>query len=282
MKCPFCSEFIPEKSANCPKCKENLNDKPQVMLSVEESNFLLNKYMDSIRREELFLLSTKKKWPKSRVILYCSLLFCVLAITGSFMLGVSSGVATCVIVCVPMALVIGYSKKDKNSFNIQLLADPKEFVKQYLFSLNENRAKLLFQIVAPLGRTKETKPLLFDKIKNDTNLYDISQLKGFCKYWKSTFRGTGNYSRSVVIEQINIAEEYNDKVILNITLNFTSYNTLLTLFEAFGPIFGSLAVHFGAKKETVEITKIILKHNNKWYIAEGELQGNLDFATFKK
>jgi hypothetical protein len=259
-----------------------LNDQFKLLMSSEQSNHLVSKYIDSIQREEKNPLPVKKKLSKSTKILYCFILFCVVVGATLFIIDLYFGIGFCIIATLPMIIIFVYAQNDNAIVNIQSLIDPKEFIKQYFKIINANRARHLFFLVAPIGRTNITRSILFEEIKNDEKIYDISLLEGYCKYWKSTFKGPGNNTRVVEIGEIDIAEEHKDKVILNINLHFTSYNSLLTFLVFCGPGVGELAVYFGTKKEVKEIRKTALWVNKKWYVAEGELQGALDFATFKK
>jgi hypothetical protein len=81
---------------------------------------------------------------------------------------------------------------------------------------------------------------------------------------------------------VYIKEQYEDKVICSLTLEFSSYNKYLPILCVGGLLLGVIAIHLGTKKELKTINKTILKYNNKWYVAEGELQGKLDFATFNE
>lgn len=269
ISCPFCIEKIPNTSKICSFCGEQLNG--AIELSHEQTSSLLSEHFAKLKAnnsQENF--KSRRFTAGSYALIMITCLFLTGLLTSVFEKPFDSesvvifGIITSLFAC----FTIIYYLNDRKARKMQYIKSPIKFFTVFFNCLKDHRVIFSYQSVSLLGRaTNSTRLLPFVLINIDTKQYDITNLKGFKKYWRSTLIGAGMYGRVMKIDKIKLLKEFDNVAVLEISLKLQSYD---------------VAISVGKKNESATIKKILLKHDSKWFVAEGELQGNLDFATFKE
>lgn len=281
-ECPFCAEEITINSSKCPRCNENLTDNSDIPLTAEVTADLLKKAERSINGITSPIKMTSRISIKSIILFFITALFSVGTAYHLINGAKSSGDTVLLFILVIFIIIFltaslqNYSLDSKAQL-IGNLTDPENFVKQYFSSIRSKRTEHLYEIIAPTGKSKQqTEIIEFDRIHNNKRKYNISSLAGFKKYWKFIKEGPSEYNRSFKIKRVTLIQEKNNKAIIEVELKFSSYNSFLFLLIFLNILIAILAIVFSTKKEAKVINKLIIKKNDVWYIAEGELQGPLD------
>lgn len=289
MECPVCFENIPVKSQICPRCKEVIVKKRgKVTLSKAESDELLIAHKNELSKEINMMPKKMNAISIGTIVLFITSCLLFISAIGVYFDSIDNLPGSIALSVFGIFFVLGaYSKfnNNKKAINIGNISDPQKFITQYFESIKSNRLKYIYQVVSPNGRTKNTSDLMgFKKISVEKSKQNLSSLAGYIKYWSVLIKGFGNYAMRMTFhtkKDIKIIEKYDDKVIFQINLTFKSHNQLLWLLIFLNLIIAIIVIAVTTKSETLTIRKTIFKHNNKWYVAEGEMQGNLDLATFK-
>jgi len=296
--CPFCIEQIPENSFVCPICKEDLtknfsnNSKctacsEKIPKSSMSCPFCGEKFISPFRltneqTENLIFdhfnkLANTPHNIKREAFTIATIIFfiCTLALASFLVLMIFEShfdVLAFQFICSVLILFLSFTGVlfllDKKAKNMQNYTDPAKFFKTYFNCLKGQKASFAFHSVSPMGKlSQKTRPIFFESINLDDTSHNIETIKGFKKYWRSILIGTNKYTNSIKIKSIKTVEVLENIAIIEITLKLLRFDTFTGADK---------------KKELATIQKTLLKHNNKWYVAEGELQGCLDFATFKE
>lgn len=185
-------------------------------------------------------------------------------------------IATALLVILPFCF-----EKDLKARNIQSITDPNKFIKQYLNCITNYRSNYVFHTISPKGLSSKTAPIItFMSTESSGYEFDIRTINEFSAYWDYYFGSDSKYIRHAVVTSIKTLENYPDKVIYQITIRISCKEKTLSFLAAIIP--GGEIVNFISGKHTlITIRKTIFLLNNIWYVAEGEIQGPLDFATFK-
>jgi hypothetical protein len=294
-----CGDYVkieyttPFSRVKCLRCGETLLDPKKNLLSIDFSNQLLKKYTNALNSNVKTKIETFPRFSNGFIYIAISVLAILSFMYYKFFKNSPDWssvelLALAIPSFILLTPLIIYYYNDQKSRNIQNISNPMAFAIQYCNILIKNKTKYLYSSISPLGlESKETRVVPFKRIEKNNNFYDISNLLGFTEYWKNIIKGDLSFVRTIAIKSkkdIMIVEEYNDKVIFKINLYFSSYHKALILNKVLfsSPLFWFFSNNLANNDEFLTIRKIILKHHNKWYIAEGELQGILDYATFKQ
>jgi hypothetical protein len=282
----------PFSNINCKDCGEYLLDRKRKLLSYSCSTQLLKNHLLALKNEKDLI---ENKTPKvSKVVISLLITYSVVLLFSTyryFTWNVADKAfppMSLVILLSPLLIAAVFIQiKNTKSRNIHNNTNPIKLIDQYFNNLFQNRAEHVYHVVAPNGRSSKSSHLIsFKNIQKDFNQYNLNTSEGYCKYWKATFKGDNLNVRSAEIKDardFSIVEEYDDKIIFKISFFFTSYSTKsLGFFLIFNPIFASMLFSSLKKTESFTIRKVVIKHKDKWYVAEGELQNIFDFATFKE
>lgn len=266
--CISCAKEIPKLSKFCPFCGSQIS---KFGLTIDQVKNILVEHLQKIKENSINNNVKQKIFTVGCIILLSISLLLTIPFIGFLIekpLDVEAAKVTGAILFFFICFTLVYFLADKRAREMQTIKDPILFFKTYFKSLKDHRRYFAYEAVSPMGKiTKKTRLLPFTIADIDSKQYDITTLKGFKKYWRSTLIGSGKYNRNIKIKSIKIAQEVENITILEITFKVQSYD---------------ITISIGKKKEIVTILKTLIKHNEKWYIAEGEFQGNLDFVKFNE
>ena len=282
VKCLSCAENIPRLTLFCPFCGE----KPAFKLTAAECDELLKKRLAQLD-EHLANPATLEADATLRGGQYfLSLKICaaieagsVLLILAGFVVGRDLsdalkvfGTLGLVFTTIPL-LWIAYNNYISN--HIQDCKDPVRVIKRFFSMALTSRANRAYLCVLPMGRNfGPVESVRFNDGSMPTvpGKFTVKDFAEFKAYWKSIARVSFLHNRGVRFVKAKSILAQDDLAVVEATFEFTSMNPAFLLL-------GVLIATMMQKKETKIVRKLLVKHNNLWYLAEGEFEGRLDTAS---
>ena len=167
---------------------------------------------------------------------------------------------------------------DYSSSTIQSAATAHKAYQRFLVAVRSGRAHKAFAARAPTARKAGSVPTgTFEHIPPNTGRYEIRNAATLKKYWRSVFRGPSLQTRSVRIKSVLLSRETpNDVAVVHAELQFLNYPSLLILTILINLIVCAILIAVLQKKTPVSVRKVLIRRNERWYIAEGEFEGKVD------
>jgi hypothetical protein len=114
------------------------------------------------------------------------------------------------------------------------------------------------------------------KIEHAPKVRHFSDAKSFKAYWKQIFSGPSPYNRNLTLKNVHVVGRSGNVVVVEGTLNVTSYNSLLLLLIFLNWLIALIVVLVTQQKDELRLRKALINHRGKWYILDGAFESQVD------
>ncbi len=285
--CPACAEPIPTGSRSCPICGESLGS---AAISSDE----LAKALDLIRNElarhspaqddELRGGMWSGKTIALGVLAAASLV--LLAIGAMSRCGEPALVSGIVLgLCFGIPTLVSFFN-DRNAMHLQEAAGPVQAYKRFFMAVRTGRTGKAYAALIPPARQSEHPPSIVlknPKIPHSPQRKPYSDVKSYAAYWKEIFQGKNNWVRYYQLNKVRVLAPENDGVaVVEAQLKLTTYNSLLILGILLSLWIAIILILIFQQKEEVTVRKAFIRHEGRWYLLDGSIEGELDKALAKR
>jgi hypothetical protein len=287
IECPACAETIPSDSRICPECEEILKQ----TISPELVRSKVKEVVEGIAEERanpsaMQSLSDIKggRFSKKTVIAFT---FLILG-TTLLIYGISNGrnyegfnVVGIILMIISSISLLVCMIHDNQANNIQSSSKPEIAYKRFFMSIRSGRIEKAYVALSPYARkSQSTQPIKFEKIPYKDKQEKIKCLNSFKNYLQFIFKGENSHQRQVKLKKVTLLKSTDDKALIEVKVNFTSYSNWLYLLIFINLIICIIVVAIVQKKETKTFKKLLLRDGDNWIIADAELCGELDSFQF--
>ena len=286
--CPACGEDIPAKASVCPYCNESLANAISKDELAEKLQFVLADLDDHIsdpaaQAEDRRIRGGhySAKTIVAGVLTALALLFAV----GGGLAEKRIDVGMIILMSVFCAFIPGICLivslvNDAKANHILDAKSPEKAFRNFLFAIKSGRAAKAFVALPPSARTMgAAKTIQFNNagIPSHNDAFFIRDLPSFKAYWKSIFSGPTLQTRGVQIKGSTRSMIGTDLAVVETEFAITNYPSLamLSIFLC-GPIPTMIIILILQKKEKQNIKKLMIRRKGNWYVADGQLRGQLD------
>lgn len=283
INCPACAEKIPAASRKCPLCSEVLKAGEQ-RLSDEEKTLLLEaakKSLDSYS-PSMDPVAASRFATKTIILGIITALFVVIFLMGFVVQSRDSAVFHVFGVIFGLAFGIPFLISLSNDSNASTITESKsaeQAFKNYFMAIRTGRIEKAYRAVAPIGRKAENADSIRfknPKIEHAPKVRHFSDAKSFKAYWKQIFSGPSPYNRNLTLKNVHVVGRSGNVVVVEGTLNVTSYNSLLLLLIFLNWLIALIVVLVTQQKDELRLRKALINHRGKWYILDGAFESQVD------
>lgn len=278
--CPGCGGRIPAKSSSCQFCGAQV----VMQLNKDESAAVLDQMRaqidahlnDSDATDADSRMKGGTLTVKTMVLMALAVFGFVLCFTDA----IGFGIVLLLIFAIPV--IVSWTN-DRNCSRIQTTENAANAFQYYLTAIRTGRYHKAFPCLAPPARKAANVETI--KFKADipahTGQYSIEDLGTFSEFWKSIFTGPSGQSRSVAVKNVRVLNQKGDLALVQAELEATNYPSMLLLTVLLGVLICALLILVIQKRESRKITKLLIRRDNQWFIADGSLEGSIDSVSFE-
>jgi hypothetical protein len=275
MTCRGCGGRIPAMSSSCQFCGAQV----VAQLNKDESASVLDQMRAQIdaHLNDADALEADARMKggtltvKTMVLMALALFGFVLCFTDA----IGFGVILILIFAIPV--IVSWTN-DRKCSRIQTAENAADALKYYLTAIRTGRYHKAFPCLAPPARKVESVNTI--KFKADIPAhgggYSIEDLGTFTEFWKSIFTGPSGQSRTVAVKKFRVLKQKGDLALVEAELDVTNYPSMLLLTIFLGVLVCALLILVIQKRESRRITKLLIKRDSLWFIADGSLEGTVD------
>lgn len=285
--CPACAEPIPAGARRCPHCGESL-------ASTVMSNEELAKALDLIRAELARHSPDQDDVLRGGMWSGKTIALGVLALASMALLAygaMSRNGEPAVVFGIILGLCFGIPTlvsffNDRHAMYLQEAEGPVQAYKRFYMAVKTGRTGKAFAALIPPARQAEHPPTIAfknPKIPNNPQRRPFSDVKSYAAYWKEIFQGKNNWVRYYQLNKVRVILPETDGVaVVEANLKLTTYNSLLLLSILLSLWIAVILILIFQQKEDVVVRKAFIRHEGRWYLLDGSIEGDLDKALAKR
>jgi hypothetical protein len=280
--CPWCAETIHKEATVCRYCKQVLNK------GLSDSDLSARRLAVHQSLDELFTdpiqMAKNKSLRGSLISLRTYVLFCFigLGIIMSVLGFAKSGEEMVFVAAFGVIFIFFFGIASIVSFFNDVFCssintkNPLKTFKRYFLAVRTRRFAKAYAALAPSARTVgSVKTVEPEKIPFRNGSYKISSLESFKEYSNSYLKGPPGHTRYVNLLKVRLVKQDQGTAVVEAEIKFSSYPTLL-LILIIVPLICVILIVALTKSETLTVRKLLVEHNGKWFVADGEFDGPLD------
>lgn len=195
---------------------------------------------------------------------------------------VFAGFGIAVFIILGIALLVSFVR-DFQASHIQDASTPEKAFRRFIGAISSGRSQKAFCALAPDARERgAVETIGFKKFASTDGEYSISDAGSFKKYWRSILKGPFGQQRTVTLKKVVRVEKIGkDMVILKADFYCTAYPSWYIAFMFIALLIAAIVMTMAQSnnKETKTVTKLLVRRNGRWFIADGEFEGIHDKAA---
>jgi hypothetical protein len=277
-RCPYCGETVLKIARKCKHCKEDLADGADV-----------ESIRARLRAKAQGLAGGVPEIPytvggKFRIVTIVTGALAALSLIGAFVGGnfhhlealLGFGITGMFVfgICFLVAFANDCSVPSSRGRRT-----PVKGLKAFLGAIRVGRYKYAYACLLEGDKDDaERVRRAISEVSVDGGSYSFKNLAGFKEYWRTMTHASGMSMRRAKLSGLREVSVSGDYAVVSASVTIESYPWLLLVFLPLALIPVALVISLITKRETVNVSKLLRRVGNQWYVVNGELDSPEDRA----